>query len=406
VATLYQIGRSALGPAFRLHTRVVVERARAHGLDALFFLAREGHLLKACFERLRPEGLPVRCVYLPVSRVSTALASVRRLGLRELQVGTRSGPQPGLAGVARSFALDPELVARFARPLGLDLDAPLDLWDGRLAALLADERLQGEVRARGDAARALLRRYLEQHGFFASARAALVDIGWSGTIQDNLTLAFANDAAWPALRGLYFAFLDRRRLDPHAGVAASIEGTVSDWRRERTLAGRAVFFFLELFEQASRAAHGTIIGYVDQGGEVVALLKEAGADHAAERDTDAAVAEIQRGILDAIGEPRPALSIEEDRADAHRRLERLIFAPEPDEIEAIARLVHTDDWGQHSFSSLRPRRVAPWRLDAWRAELARARWKPGFVRVTAGPWVARLYRAYRGLRARRIDDLP
>src|SRR5438034_41271 len=99
---------------------------------------------------------------------------------------------PGTPELLPLFQLGREVIAPALRAGGAaalttPLRSPWDqLW---LHALLDDEQFQARVRARAAQARTRLHGYLAQQGFFDSARVGLVDVGWSGSIQDCLQRA-------------------------------------------------------------------------------------------------------------------------------------------------------------------------------------------------------------------------
>jgi hypothetical protein len=333
---LFDVGREVIGPAFCELIDAVIARSHERGWDRLLFIAREGHLFREMYQR-RGGKLPSSYLYL--SRLATSLAAVDKFGERE-------------------------------RALGL-AKLGVDSFDG--------------IEDRARVARDRLRRYLAQEGVLAAARPALVDIGWSGTIQHNLRRAGVT------VDGIYFAL----KGDPPGGEGADRkEGVVADFRRDRGLPASAPFHFLELFEQAARADHGTAVALVEENGAIVPLLKEDGPDREAERRAQPAIAELQRGILACAGER--ARSDEHSLQAVRRELERFIFSPSAREIDDIAALSHGDDWGSERVrplvapdgpaALLRPRR--------WLRAFHQMLWKPAFVRRTGGPVAARLYHGY------------
>jgi len=403
---LGELGRDVLGPAFCLHLERVIDRTDEHDLDRLLFVAREGFLLQRAHallvEQLHPRVRPAGS-YLYLSRLSTSLASARGLGVRELRLGFLKQENSVLT-VLRVFGLYDARMLELVYEAGVaDPARPIyDWWrSDAVTRLLAHEPLQREVRARADAARSLLRRYLAQEGMFTSKRAALVDIGWSGTIQNNLSRAFARDPAFPDLRGIYLGLMrdQWQRYSPE--VRGRKEGVLAHHARLGRLRDRAPFYFLEIFEQSARAPHGTTLGYEEQGGRVVPITKERGDDRAAERRADGAIAELQRGVLDCAGAWRRG---DFDREKVLARLERFVFFPTRRQLDALASLHHTDDWGFDTFGGLVRGGAVLRHPGRWLDELRRAYWKPGFVHASGGPVSGRvlghLYHAYARLKPR------
>jgi hypothetical protein len=379
---LHRIGRDILGPALCLHIHRLIRVVDEERMGRLFFLAREGHLLKRIYDKLVTlhRGPRPAYAYLHVSRRSTALPSVRTLGPREIDLALSGPHASGLWSVLRAFNLADREVLERIRDVGIEeLAARVHdpAHDPAVARLLDDEGFQLLVRRRADEARDRLLRYLHQEGLFLERQVALVDIGWCGTIQDNLARATATVAAAPELRGLYFGlYCDERGR----GARQAKRGLVYDWRHDRGLRGRAPLHFMQIFEEACRPAEGMTLDYVIEGDAVLPVCQSAGAEREAELRSHAAVVELQAGILaaadhhldrfiDATGTLLDGL-----RTDVQRDLERLIFLPTSEELRALGELCSVEDWAGSGF--------------------ARSCWKPGYLAATGGRPLCALFRQY------------
>jgi hypothetical protein len=400
-ARLFRLGYEVLGPAFTYFTLRLERRVAELDLDAVYFVARDGFLLQQLYEvvgdhRRAHRGTAQRYLYL--SRLSTALPSVRRFGLRELRLGAPPPERRSILSALRAFGLADAEVVEALRRAGVDQPSrPLgDCWrDPDVRRILDDDPFQQLVSERAHEARARLRRYLAEEGWFDHRRIALVDIGWNGTIQNNLERAFFSTVQWPLVRGLYFGLVDDRWLKVDGRTSARMEGLVADWRRPAGSGERAPFHFLEIFEQASRARHGTTLGYEERGGRMAPRLQHDDGTRLADADASA-VTDLQRGILGFAGSRRWSVDEANDamRADVHRRLGRFIFRPTHEELSAVGAVVHADDWGAGRRRPLIIEEPRALTARDWLASYRAAPWKPGLLHATAGPWAARLYQAW------------
>lgn len=172
----------------------VAEQSIAQKLDRLFFFTREGEFFIQVFTSLFPHGslaglpLPPRHI-LEVSRLATFCASLREVSTGELMRMWNLYSTQSLFALARSLGLEPAalegLCTRHGIPLGEEIVYPWQ--DARVQALFADPDFQALVSGKSDADAEHLLAYLEQHGLApADSRIGIVDIGWRGTIQDNL----------------------------------------------------------------------------------------------------------------------------------------------------------------------------------------------------------------------------
>lgn len=351
----HHYGAHVLGPAFSTFLLGLIEKIETVKPDKLFFLARDGYLFEKMYARWR-ELEPDRKhwpepVYVYASRRVVATASVADgLSPEQAVVAFYNPKQQGLLSVLKTFGLPVEDFAELAREQGFaDLAEPLHDWrDPRLLAFLADERVQTRIRSIGKIARERLRRYFEQQGFFACERVALVDIGWNGTIQKFLRDSFGKRPDYPDVHGWYFAFVAAMHGD--FGMGERIDGLILDARRDDPYE-RAPMDFEEIFEQGARSGEGTTLGYAEQDGQVIPVLKD---DRAPDRQGEIAcnplIERFQAGVLDHLEHFHAAWRLTGHNAAEIKPyvlalLERAIVYPTREEVEKIGLLVHTEDFG-------------------------------------------------------------
>ncbi len=167
-----------------------MERAIEVGVDTVHYLSREGasaarlhaQVADTMFGRHAP-----RAVHLEVSRRSTFGASLQALDGESLSRMWRQYTSQSPIGLLASLNLDP---AEFAEPLrraGLEPDAPIGEIGRHLGVRQFLERpdVEAAITSSLRAQRAALLRYLDDRGF-DGATSVVVDVGWRGTIQDNL----------------------------------------------------------------------------------------------------------------------------------------------------------------------------------------------------------------------------
>ncbi|MGA2798516.1 MAG: hypothetical protein ABSE63_13120, partial [Thermoguttaceae bacterium] len=300
----FRYGSQFLGPVFAVAMHRLVEQVGQYGINQLLFTAREGFIFKKIYERfaqsLIPHAQRPSTVYTYFSRHSTALASVQRLSPREVQRCMLKNKRGGLARVLIAYGLPQEPFATIAAEYGIGLDDPIRRTDEpRLVKFLSDGRVQSAVAPLQRSAATKLEAYLAQCGFWGRNRkVGLVDVGWEGTIQFNLINAFGQRQDFPQLFGFY---LGRRRglnlLDYSPSFA---EGLMYDFRNY-SIGERLPLEFLEIFEEAARAPHGTAMGYrLAEGNDTIRpILKQPGqADRDREIQNNPQLAVLQQGILD------------------------------------------------------------------------------------------------------------
>ena len=348
---LFLIGRDVIGPAFSAFVlRVIEECYRWHVAD-VYFLAREGYLLRQIHELLvrnihRFRKLtPIPVHYLYVSRLATSLPSLDVTEQRNLHLALFRKRDAGLDEALRTFGLT-----------WADVKDLISSRDGErpeaTTQLFADPRFVTQLQDLAGRARQRLKEYLAQEGFFDGGKVkALVDIGWNATIQANLTHGFYRDPDFPTVIGLYFG----RRYAHEDDYALSsrshfLPGMMFDERR-LVDAEQAIDRCVEIFEISASAPHGATVGYRDQGGVVEPVLQNSSAPLTREQEI------LQAGILAHAEDFSNAyndheLDTEVLLKQAAHRLHRFICWPTRRQVRALKGVQHATDWGSHAYRPL------------------------------------------------------
>ena len=303
---LYAYGYEFLGMAYSVYIHNVIEKIEQFGIDHVMFIAREGYLFQKIYEILKhsvaadKKPSPVTTQYAYLSRVSTFLASTPQLTTREVELGADKPNQKGLWSIFKTFDLPVDEFRPLATAHGISIEEPISgYWnDQKLTTFLSDIRVQSLVRKHHQQAYKKLASYLDQCQFWGESRkVALVDIGWHGTIQDNLVRAFNHRPDFPLIHGLYFG---RRQMKTFLKYSGSFSHGLMFDDRQRHINGESINSCVELFEKGAGAPHASTIGYeYDQTGAVRPVFKPDGLrSRQGELATDAAVAVMQQGALD------------------------------------------------------------------------------------------------------------
>jgi FMN phosphatase YigB (HAD superfamily) len=395
-------GRTVLGPAFAAFVHQVLEAALADGVDALYFLSRDGFVPQCIYDvaarslRYRGHAPPAR--YLVVSRLPTVRAiMVGGFSIKAL-MSARNQLVPTertVRNTLRSLGISNEIIGAVCTDHVVDPDRSFDdayLQHPALLSALNDARLMEAAHESGRVAHELLIDYLEQEGVLDHQRVGIVDIGWGGTIQDQLGDALQHLDDPPRVIGYYFggnrSLFDRRtprhRMSPLVSSVYSASG-------QMFLGNTATFAAVGLLEEAARASHGTCTGYRRSGACVEPILKpdeERPAELAGEEDLHV----LQAGIV-AHAEPFfdgvdfLHVSTTASKALAHHALQRMVYAPTLDEIEFWRALTHTNDIGGlfQIDEQFLPAREPWWRRPAdWRSKTRASMWTQGSVRYLLG----------------------
>jgi hypothetical protein len=241
--------------------------ARERGLRRLYFLSRDGDVLREIADILAPRlGIDIERRYLYASR----LAWNRALGARRLNhwAWSDSAAALSVADLLRRIDVPRAAVAADLAAEGfVDLDAPLESADlFRLRDLLLSDRLAAALAAAQAESRALLLDYLEQEDVFDAVPKAVVDLGWSGSQHETLCDLLVERGADPCLCYLFGA---RAFASPWSGQRRGFYFDEGDAAPDpvfrsyepsdaHALVPRDLYLLMETF---CSALHGTLAGF-------------------------------------------------------------------------------------------------------------------------------------------------
>ena len=177
---------------FVLH---VMEEALRRRIDKVFFMTREGVFFKRIYDQLCKRdvfdlGSYPKSAVLEVSRRATFAASLEDFTPAQMMRLWSQYSTQSLNAMATTLNIDGAIWGRYANKYGIDPQEPIRYpWqDAKFLRFINDPRVALIARDAIWQQRAALMTYLETIGFEPSADKdrLIVDIGWRGTIQDNL----------------------------------------------------------------------------------------------------------------------------------------------------------------------------------------------------------------------------
>ena len=372
----FALGRE-FAPLFYGFVAWIIDQAQQGGFDRVYYFTREGEFFAAIHRAIaahRPEPLPEARV-LEVSRVATLLPSLPTVSPETLRPLARRYPRQSPAALLKTLNLDPKDFAASLAQQQLPPDEPIDqpLHDARLVSFLRDAEVQAAIESRRSQQQTALLRYLAMHGLTsAAARAAVVDIGWHGSIQDHLADLLPNTE----FHGCYFGLMRGRpvtgpaTLTPSpspAGAASRNMANDSSGRGEpawhplqrRSFVGEVItagydaavqYEFLKFvgpLEMLCNAPGGSVADYEIRGGAAVARRRTTPGEEAIYAQC---TRYFQAGVLTAVPtlmayERETLCDYRAHQADCWRQLRTLMTDPPRAIAVAHDRLQHDETFG-------------------------------------------------------------
>lgn len=254
---LFEIGfRSA--PVWVALVLAAMHEAHARGCAAVHYCTREGEFFRRVHDEVmpvRPYGLAEpRAEVIEVSRVATFLPSLGEVSTREMMRVWSQYSEQSMLQLLKSLDLNPlPFEPVFARHGIEPARAIRHPWKDRaVQRLFADPLFRRLIERQRDRRRALLLEYLRSRGL-GGGPGVVVDIGWRGSIQDNLARLLPNHP----LAGFYLALVRMLSEQPPNAVKHAVG---PDARRDPE-AVMQVIYNVSPLEMLANTATGSVRGY-------------------------------------------------------------------------------------------------------------------------------------------------
>ncbi len=385
---LYVEGYNFLAPVIGTFLLNLAEESQRLSVEHIYFLSREGWMFESFWKKMLPH-LPQADVlpsesYLYVSRMALAGAACAYQGLTPDNAAIAFLPSGNrdFRDICRIFKLNGEALLPHLQRHNLQLETALSPQYPETTVkncihfteLLEDDLFQAEVQSQTRPYNDALMQYLEQEGMFKRKEVAIVDVGWLGTIQRFLNEAVAHRPDRPIFHGMLLAAT--RGIPFPASTVNQLSGLIYD-RFRFDLGGSAILYNRDLFEEACRAPHPTLNGYIlTESGCELEFRNTEDKTAKAEQMQDDFFAPLQQGILDAASRFAAAVavlgysSLDLKPWTNHLLTAKLAF-PKNSEVELIRLRHHLDD-----FHGTKKPPVQTPSMALWDRSISSLRWKP------------------------------
>lgn len=246
----FKIGYETLGTLLYGYSKWILDSCKKNNVKEIFFLAREGHLLKQSFDLINDTD--IKSKYLYVSRRSVRPALLKDVeSIEELAKIIKIKENTTFEKFLLDIGLEPKKYANILKEYNCDLKNKVKevsklkeifnnlKWSMKQNALNEEKNVIG---------------YLKQNNFF-SDNVVIADVGWAGTMQKCLSQIHANGK----IKGYYVASTEENpMLEKYAFFESYDE----------------IRPFVHLFENMFLAQHGTTLKYQYKNNEYEPILDE------------------------------------------------------------------------------------------------------------------------------------
>ncbi|SFI40180.1 HAD family hydrolase [Nitrosomonas sp. Nm34] len=290
-AAAFRLGADA-APLFIGFALWIAEQALVKKLDQLHFLTREGEFFHQVFTALFPQQtffghtLPPSNI-LAVSRLSTFVSSLREVTIGEMSRIWDLFKEQNVAGMFVTLGININNFKDILDQLELKPEDVIEIpqQNSALNKLFDTPEFVNALQNSIARQQSLLCDYLIQNGWQSEVKIGVVDIGWRGTIQDNLALVMSETN----LHGMYLGL--RRFVNPQPdNVSKSAYGP------NENISSNAndLFEVFAALEMLCMSAGGSVVGYRRTPDQILPCRQVLGDENAA---YDQFTRYFQQGIL-------------------------------------------------------------------------------------------------------------
>lgn len=340
--SLKSLSREITGPVLLAYIWWVLTQARERGIRRLYFLARDGYVLEKISRQFCEQfHLDIDCRYLYCSRASLRMPSYHLIEDEAYDLLLLPGYYlTAFTVMRRARLLDKERLKVY-QEIGFSIsDEHLVMTKPEFRAfaerikkssyfcsLVQEKSLQSYDAAIG---------YLRQEGLMDGVSYAIVDSGWTGSMQRSLRQLLESSGYTDQITGFYFGMF--------ANPKEPRDGEYRTWYFDaNTLKSNKIFFCNNLFECMLSAPHGMTVGYKEEGGQYLPVLNN--------EPIPAVLEQIQAqidGILAFADAALPQINFDDFNEDrlyklTQKLLRRLMVHPTRKEAEIYGQFAFCDD---------------------------------------------------------------
>lgn len=371
---LYNVGVD-LAPLLYFFVNKIVEYGTRNNLPEIYYQTREGETFIKIHELMKSnniyEGKIPEAKILEVSRVATFAASLNEISISELLRLWSQYRCQSMNTLFKTLNINIEKYDDIIRKYGINPEE--NIWEPwfnvKIQNLFNDESFKTEINKELKEKRLELMKYFESKGIVNDDKPMLVvDLGWRGTIQDNLAYIYNNKQ----IDGYYYALYDYYNPQPKNTKKFAF---IKDRAITYDYIGRMITLFEMLFNPES----GSVIYYKDK--KAIRKVKES------EYNTVKNITSyIQKGMFDGskkINEYLECHPFENSEFDnyVYGIIKNMKENPSKELVEAYYSLVHNDTFGTGEYvdKRLKLSRMDKMNLIKCRNLLRKENWKEAFM---------------------------
>lgn len=313
----------------------VLGSAAEKGIKRLYFLARDGWIMYNGAERIaKKHGIHIELKYLYCSRMSLRLAALSQLGDEAYRYLLEGGFALTPAIILGRLRLDENQRKSVYADIGFEGDENMEMGKAVAAAFCGKLRnspvYNAFIKEVSESCKENAMTYLLQEGLLSDEPYAIVDSGWTGSMQRMFRVLTGKKQT-----GYYFGLYSK----PHAE-----DGEFNAYLFDKSTSPRLVSRFNNhLFEALCSAPHGMTVGYELRNGKSEPVFNNRKSLNMGLPLLETQEQALFNYIDDSYTMPEKVSGMSERQAFAFPLLDRLMFAPAKEIAECYGALRFSDD---------------------------------------------------------------
>lgn len=335
---LYSISKKEVAPVLYAYTSWVIKEALKRDIATLYFLARDGYVLREIAQRIcNEQKINMECRYLYCSRMALRKPTYHFIGEEAYRLIFMDGCHVSIRSFFDKVGLPEKMFSTVMAEAGIqndiDIDAELnsqEILDYKKLLVKSSSFVKCIV-DKSKQAYELIEKYFRQENIFEQETLAIVDSGWAGSMQRSLRQLLQSMGWEKNIVGFYFGMFSAPKLEDGEYCCFYFD--------EKSNTKNKILFSNSVFECFLSAPHGMTIGYIEniENGSIEPVFRDCIGDR-----QRIMIQEQINGILAGI-----EIAIQQRHRgsllECQKILRRLMGRPNPLEAETYGRFYFCDN---------------------------------------------------------------
>ena len=333
-----------LAPLLYFFGYSIVEYAIKNNIDNVYYATREGETFIKIHQIIKennPFGVELPdCDIIEVSRMGTFSASLKEMSIMELLRLWSQYREQSMKALFKTLAIDIKPYQKYMDKYNIDIEEKIlcPWFDVKVQELFEDKEFIEDINKELKIKKEELLEYFERSKNIVNDEKEMfmVDIGWRGTIQDNLAHIFTNKK----IGGYYLTLYDYYNLQPKNTYKIS-------YLNDKNIRDNEVASMITLLEWIYNPGTGSVTGYKE--GKAIRRAKE--------EETDIVkkyIKPMQEGMFEGAKVINEYMKYhpyeaEETKGYVYDLIKRIKTDPSKELIEAYYSMVFNDTFGTAEY---------------------------------------------------------